>query len=934
MTALRSNGWTVTESAADASPYTVTMTPQAMPTAAELTVGDNAPVQSNVTIPNVTVTGGEYVSLKASVTLPTWLSNMVTGSNARAKVGDWFLRIFEGQKLVGETIGGYNNSINVNELPEVSIGTTGFKPEAGKSYTVYACIPIVTENGNKQLGSASVIATIKAVEKPISNVLSGSIVYTSGVRYGADVTTARTGGVNDIASDKLHYQWQVKSGDAWTDISGATAGKLEASKVNTVVGKDIRLKVTADGYEGVLYSPVKTVAKAAQTAIPVAPELTCELYTSSATVRLSNKQTGQEYLLTDGSETDEALAASNRWRDNINNSCARNLTFYVYTRMKETDTHAAGTIYRYTTVSTANEVNLDKLALDGYTQNIYVKKGESLTIDVVGTPANANKWNTVYFIERDTIATNLTVTVDGGTDNYIPGGTGSSTTFGDHTITITSSDSVGRYTMVAFPADTYNPYATPFGTWEVVVYDPGNINNFDIIDPPAYADVTLAVGESYAPELTNPTLTTKPAEAMTGYTLKWFVKTPATSTGVPTYNDNNGYISVDENGKVTALAANGTVNDDYKVVALHVVDGSGRFVKSVASYKVTVNPVTAPALESISVHPGAVTIKVGENVALTAVKNPVNAEGEMTWSSSNDAVATVDSTGKVTAAGVGTATITATCGTKTATCTVKVVCATHTYNDTWTPLDDTNHYRVCNACGEGMEIAEHSFGDWTPDTADATRHYKECSVCGHKVYASHEESARITDTAAGIGTAGAWHTECEVCHKTMNSGTIAALEKIDKAEVTVTAPVRNAAPTNAAVKDTETRYYVANTEWEPVVTDKFASGTKYTVKVTLEANDGYAFKGDGIFGIGDTTFTINGNKAKVVSGDAQQVVITYEFPATGSGSYSGGTGSGGTTNKPVKSPGTGDPGVMLYAAMGLLSLTGGAWVVGRKRKDK
>ena len=229
---------------------------------------------------------------------------------------------------------------------------------------------------------------------------------------------------------------------------------------------------------------------------------------------------------------------------------------------------------------------------------------------------------------------------------------------------------------------------------------------------------------------------------------------------------------------------------------------------------------------------------------------------------------------------------------------------THDYGSVW-KFDDTNHWKSC-ACGKRDEVAAHT------------------------------ESARITDTAAGIGTAGAWHTECEVCHKTMNSGTIAALVQIDKAEVTVTAPVRNAAPAKAVTKDSaEARYYVANTEWNPAVTDKFASGTKYTVKVTLEAKDGYAFKGDGFFGVGDTTFTINGKNAKVVSGDAQQVVITYEFPATGSGSYSGGTGSDGTTTaQPVKSPGTGDAGIVLYTAMGLLSLTGGAWVVGKKRKDK
>lgn len=56
---------------------------------------------------------------------------------------------------------------------------------------------------------------------------------------------------------------------------------------------------------------------------------------------------------------------------------------------------------------------------------------------------------------------------------------------------------------------------------------------------------------------------------------------------------------------------------------------------------------------------------------------------------------------------------------------------------------------------------------------------------------------------------------------------------------------------------------------------------------------------------------------------------------TGSGSSntnSGSTGSGADVKKGVQSSKTGDAGVALYAAMSLLSLTGGAVVLGRKRK--
>ena len=233
---------------------------------------------------------------------------------------------------------------------------------------------------------------------------------------------------------------------------------------------------------------------------------------------------------------------------------------------------------------------------------------------------------------------------------------------------------------------------------------------------------------------------------------------------------------------------------------------------------------------------------------------------------------------------------------------------------------------------EGEHIHDYS-GAWK---FDDTNHWKSCACGERDKVAAHTESERIIDTEAGIGTEGAWHTKCTICGMQMNSGTIDALKKIDTAEVTVTAPVRRGKPEAAATKDSaEARYRVAATDWDPVVTNRFASGTKYTVKVTLEAKNGYAFQLDGLLGAGNTEFFINGKKATVVSGDAQQVIITYQFPATRRASSGGSTGSGSTTTaQPVKSPGTGDAGIALYAAMGLLSLTGGAWVVGKKRKDK
>lgn len=68
------------------------------------------------------------------------------------------------------------------------------------------------------------------------------------------------------------------------------------------------------------------------------------------------------------------------------------------------------------------------------------------------------------------------------------------------------------------------------------------------------------------------------------------------------------------------------------------------------------------------------TLTMGETLALVATLSPANTtETEVTWSSSDDKVATVDEDGNVTAVYPGTATITASCGScEPATCTITV----------------------------------------------------------------------------------------------------------------------------------------------------------------------------------------------------------------------------------------------------------------------
>ncbi len=63
-------------------------------------------------------------------------------------------------------------------------------------------------------------------------------------------------------------------------------------------------------------------------------------------------------------------------------------------------------------------------------------------------------------------------------------------------------------------------------------------------------------------------------------------------------------------------------------------------------------------IESISLSPATTTLSVGQEISLNATIAPANAKRNLTWISSNLNVATIDSTGKVTAVANGTSTIT------------------------------------------------------------------------------------------------------------------------------------------------------------------------------------------------------------------------------------------------------------------------------------
>ena len=119
----------------------------------------------------------------------------------------------------------------------------------------------------------------------------------------------------------------------------------------------------------------------------------------------------------------------------------------------------------------------------------------------------------------------------------------------------------------------------------------------------------------------------------------------ATNQNVTWKSDKPEIATVDANGKVTAVKVG------EATITVTTEDGG-----KTATCKVTVKPNLVSEITL-----AALAIYVGESKAVTATVKPDDATNkELTWKSSDESIATVDATGKVTGVKIGTTTITAT----------------------------------------------------------------------------------------------------------------------------------------------------------------------------------------------------------------------------------------------------------------------------------
>lgn len=472
----------------------------------------------------------------------------------------------------------------------------------------------------------------------------------------------------------------------------------------------------------------------------------------------------------------------------------------------------------------------------------------------------------------------------------------------------------------------------------------------------------------------------------------------------------------------------------------------------------TTNPTASPATITVAAKTVAVTsitlssktlnLEEGQTGTLTATVKPDNATNKtVTWTTSNDKVATVDNNGVVTAVGKGTATITAAADGKTAACkvTVKVPVCNHS-EDKLTHVDGKaatctengvkEHYlckcgtkldldkktvlattvipatghktekeenkatcaklAVCDVCGESYgSLKKHTVVkvdkvDPTCNTPGVKAHY-ECSVCG-KWFSDKNGTKEIAeaDKASYVIPADpdmhvydivkdsykeydeGYYVEQFQCTKCGDSYWLASvdLRNVDvKLVQDGKGDLKNAkvevASTSVKTKEVMSLYYndTANagdtlslpvffnysksaTEAEAIAALKkdIAENSTFTVKAAA-TKSGWKFTTDKTY-----TVTVELDDAgkvvtKWVGSDNTEVSAedTPTFTITGkktTGGGNGGSGNGGSTTtdttkndgKKVESGKTFDAGIAMYVGLSVLSVTGGALVIGKKKE--
>jgi uncharacterized protein YjdB len=343
----------------------------------------------------------------------------------------------------------------------------------------------------------------------------------------------------------------------------------------------------------------------------------------------------------------------------------------------------------------------------------------------------------------------------------------------------------------------------------------------------------------------------------------------ATNKAVSWSSSNTSVATVTKSGYVTAVGSGSAT------ITVTTTDGSKK-----ATCSVTVTTASV-AVTGVTVSPTSASLTVGGTQQLTATVTPSTATNKaVTWSSSNTSVATVSTSGLVTAIGSGSATITVTTtdGNKKATCSVTVGAPCKTppdYNTTLTAPTTSWQTASGSIVSEGcyvyrVAITKGNIYTFKTDGSDGSSAsfstgiylYNEAGnrllpPIGSAASNSVSYTCSYTSTVYVVITAGYG------CHGCYGSFTL-AYKIIGK----------NPPDEYHSVLPTPT------TSWQ-THTGSISSGGNYVYRVSVTSGNKYTFKTDGTNGSGSSfstgiyLYNEDGNQLLPPSGSAASNSVSY-----------------------------------------------------------
>ncbi len=500
-----------------------------------------------------------------------------------------------------------------------------------------------------------------------SQPLTGTVaIDQTTISPGYHLHCQYTGDVANLdKAGKVSVQWQISS-DGATNWSNLSATASDGAYIVTVADLDkfIRARVTATGYDGVLYSSPRKVVKQACYVDVVQANLSV----TGTQIYVTNPKITQEYLIFNYKKSIGSLTESdwNNAKTPTSQSSSflmggtANQTNYVYTRVKETSAMLAGTdvCLSFTYAGTNTYMQGIELSAKGISSSgvvspleqsgndYYTKVGDVVKITATPVPQNATNFSGIFY--------------DSWTNNSKSG-----TFYADYKCTTTLQS--GEYYKVVYFKPSVQKNSVDIRAQCYLGGGPSNI---------AYDDFYLHVGDAngivLATSVTAPHVYICKGEKQEGIVLSAH-PTKATLSNIK-YTLSS---SAEGSGTAPVLtaASDGTLTVDgtkaTKGTYYYTMTQNGTKVNN----SVTVD-VTNYKIEEVQLSPTEITADPDDEYELVAQTIPADTDDKITWSSNNTSVATVSTTGKVkinSNADIGkTAVITASAGGKSAKCTITI----------------------------------------------------------------------------------------------------------------------------------------------------------------------------------------------------------------------------------------------------------------------